>query len=227
MYLYTRISKQRFIILIAFFAILGIVLLTISILLRERENITLKEIIEEAQRNGLQPTTTTIYNQDDSVRIIVLSVERDKQQGNHPFARLKYVVNNISGRELLKVSSGCYVECSYDGNVWYPFSSTSLEDLGNNSLMLYNMGWIYINADSNTKELYFDKGETAGIIGFSLDETYQETALSLNVMPDGLYRLVFRFCEYVDLEEIITLKANLIDYGYYSVSFRVKDGNVC
>ena len=156
---------------------------------------------------------------DDSIKITIQSIELDAPLPDSRYARVSYTAWNNSGRELLMVLDHC-AECSLDGKTWYPLSNYQWEHIRDDGLVLYDMGWNISYSGGESAFLYLPEGENARQCTFVINGAYSDKAMSLEKFPDGFFRLIFRFCEYAEPNEIFDGTATLIDYGYYSVSFQ-------
>ena len=191
-----------------------------------RKGGTLKALIGAAKENGLQPSAAEGLDPDDSIKITIQSIELDAPLPDSRYARVSYTAWNNSGRELLMVLGGCYVECSLDGKTWYPLSNYQWEHIRDDGIVIYDMGWNISYSGGESAFLYLPEGENARQCTFVINGAYSDKAMSLEKIPDGFYRLIFRFCEYVEPNGIFDGTATLIDYGYYSVSFQIKDEKI-
>jgi hypothetical protein len=189
---------------------------------------TLKALIDNAKENGIQPSAADDLDRDDSIQITIQSIELDAplSEPETRYARVSYTAWNNSGRELLMVLGGCYAECSLDGKTWYPLSNYQWEHIRDDGIVIYDMGWNISYSGGESAFLYLPEGENARQCTFVINGAYSDKAMSLEKIPDGFYRLIFRFCEYVEPNGIFDGTATLIDYGYYSVSFQIKDEKI-
>ena len=186
---------------------------------------TLKALIETAKENGLQPSAAEGLDPDDSIQITIQSIELDAPLPDSRYASVSYTARNNSGRELLMVLGLC-AECSLDGKTWYPLSNYHWEHIRDDGLMFYDMGWTISYSGGESDFLYLPEGENARQCSFVIGGAYSDKAMSLEKIPDGFYRLIFRFCEYVEPDDIFHGTATLADYGYYSASFQIKGGKI-
>lgn len=187
---------------------------------------TLKSLIDIAKENGLQPSAAEGLDPDDSIRITIQSIELEAPLSDSRPVRVSYTAWNNSGRKLLMVLGGCYAECSMDGKTWYPLSNYHWEHVRDDGIVVYDMGWNISYSGGESDFLYLPEGENARQCSFVIDGAYSDKAMSLEKLPDGFYRLIFRFCEYVEPDDIFHGTATLTDYGYYSASFQIKGGKI-
>ncbi len=189
---------------------------------------TLKALIDNAKENGIQPSAADDLDRDDSIQITIQSIELDAplSEPETRYARVSYTARNNSSRELLMVKGGCYAECSLDGKTWYPLSNYHWEHIRDDGIVIYDMGWNISYSGGESDFLYLPEGENARQCIFVIDGAYSDKAMSLEKLPDGFYRLIFRFCEYVEPDDIFHRTATLVDYGYYSVPFQIKGGKI-
>ena len=193
-----------------------------------RKGGTLKALVGTAKENGIQPSAADDLDRDDSIQITIQSIELDAplSEPETRYARVSYTARNNSGRELLMVKGGCYAECSLDGKTWYPLSNYHWEHIRDDGIVLYDMRWNISYSGGESDFLYLPEGENARHCIFVIDGAYSDKAMSLEKLPDGFYRLIFRFCEYVEPDDIFHGTATLVDYGYYSVPFQIKGGKI-
>ena len=113
--------------------------------------------------------------------------------------------------------------------IWYPFANEHVNNLQNNTRMLHAMGWMVSFSLGENESFYLSPGLNSVCFHFYLDKGLPDAVSHLKKMPDGYYRIIYRLCEYLDIEAIwdyYDRKTELVDYGYYAGYFQVVNGIV-
>ena len=228
--------RRRLLLLCHSATVLIFALLLVFAHVRGRDRYTLESILQKMKKEGIQPTTTDLLlSRDGAVQLSAVAFERVEpypygpRPRGYPDGKLYYEVSNSADRRLLVCDALVCMECSSDGAEWYPFTGYLLEHLMADTHVFSCMGNLMeFTLGHWDDELFAKEGtETRGVL-FNMNRFFQDSAYGYGSMmiPDGFYRLIVRFCEEVEPNDIWHHKAKLTDVGYYSAEFQVKGGEL-